>query len=51
MKRKTPVLYPDHPMYTDAIDALERYHEAQASAGRAAPMSWGFRKTFRPSRG
>jgi len=24
------VLLPDHPMYTDAVDALKRYHQAQA---------------------
>ncbi|WP_426429063.1 hypothetical protein [Pseudomonas palmensis] len=35
MTQKTPVLYPDHPMYTDAVDAMRRYHEAQAS-GRPA---------------
>lgn len=31
MKRKPPALYPDHPMYTDAVDALRQYHEAQAA--------------------
>ncbi len=31
MKCKPPILYPDHPMYTDAVDALRRYQEAQAS--------------------
>ena len=31
MTHKTAVLYPDHPMYTEAVDALKRYHEAQAS--------------------
>ena len=35
MKCKPPILYPDHPMYTDAVDALRRYHEAQGS-GRPA---------------
>ncbi|MNM53672.1 hypothetical protein D3C76_1632190 [compost metagenome] len=35
MKCKSPILYPDHPMYTDAVDALRRYHEAQG-AGRPA---------------
>jgi len=31
MKCKPPILFPDHPMYTDAVEALKRYHEAQAS--------------------
>ncbi|MFV3337934.1 hypothetical protein [Pseudomonas sp. 43(2021)] len=31
MKCKPPILYPDHPMYTDAVEALKRYHEALAS--------------------
>ncbi|MCO6689674.1 hypothetical protein QIY50_25200 [Pseudomonas putida] len=31
MTQKSPFLYPDHPMYTQATDALKRYHEAQAS--------------------
>ncbi|MBK4989745.1 hypothetical protein [Pseudomonas sp. S36] len=31
MKSKTPILYPDHPMYTDAVDALRRFHEAQSA--------------------
>lgn len=35
MTQKTPALPPDHPMYTDAIEALKRYHEAQVS-GRPA---------------
>ncbi|MBI6917644.1 hypothetical protein JET68_02405 [Pseudomonas monteilii] len=35
MKCKPPILYPDHPMYTDAVDAMRRYHEAQG-AGRPA---------------
>lgn len=32
MKRKdlSKVLLPDHPMYGDAVDALRRYHQAQA---------------------
>ncbi|AVD90015.1 hypothetical protein [Pseudomonas sp. SWI44] len=30
-----PVLYPDHPMYTDAVTAMKRFHEAQA-AGKPA---------------
>lgn len=31
MKCKPPILSPDHPIYTDAVEALKRYHEAQAS--------------------
>lgn len=31
METKPPFLYPDHPMYTDAVEAWKRYHEAQAS--------------------
>lgn len=35
MDRRPPLLYPDHPMYTDAVDAMRRYHEAR-DAGRPA---------------
>ena len=38
MTQKTPVLHPDHPMYTEAVEAMKRYHEALAygcSAGEA----------------
>lgn len=33
MKRKdlSKVLMPDDPMYTEAVEALKRYHEAQSS--------------------
>lgn len=31
MKHTPPPLYPDHPMYTDAVDALRQYHEARAA--------------------
>lgn len=31
MKSKTHILFPDHPMYTDAVEALRMFHEAQAS--------------------
>lgn len=31
MSSKTPVLYPNHPMYVDAIEAMKRYHEAKAA--------------------
>ncbi len=30
-----PALYPDHPMYADAVEAMKRYHEAQASGSSA----------------
>lgn len=30
-KDLSKVLLPGHPMYTDAVDALKRYHQAQAS--------------------
>lgn len=27
----TPIpLFPDHPMYADAVEAMKRYHQAQA---------------------
>ncbi|MCC9009422.1 hypothetical protein [Pseudomonas putida] len=29
-KDLSKVLLPDHPMYTDAVDAMKRYHQAQA---------------------
>lgn len=29
--KQSEVLMPDHPMYTDAVDAMKRYHEAQAA--------------------
>lgn len=36
MKRISPqFLSPDHPMYTDAVDAMKRFREAQAT-GKAA---------------
>ncbi|MCY1419371.1 hypothetical protein D9M71_349590 [compost metagenome] len=38
MKRKPPILYPDHPMYTDAVEAWKRYREAQASGAPAEEM-------------
>ena len=31
MTHRTAVLNPDHTMYTDAVDAMKQYHEAQAS--------------------
>jgi hypothetical protein len=35
MTQKTPALYPDHPMYADAVEAMKRYHEAQVSGSTA----------------
>ena len=35
MTKKMPALLPDHPMYTDAVDAMKQYHEAQASGSSA----------------
>ena len=31
MTHKPSVLFPDYRMYTDAVEAMRRYHEAQAS--------------------
>ncbi|POF88359.1 hypothetical protein [Pseudomonas putida] len=32
MKRDlSKVLMPDHPLYTEAVEALKRYHQAQAT--------------------
>lgn len=30
MTKKASALYPDHPMYSDAVDAMKQFHEAQA---------------------
>ncbi|WP_240349646.1 hypothetical protein [Pseudomonas putida] len=30
VKDLNSVLLPDHPMYADAVEAMKRYHEAQA---------------------
>nr|WP_230849744.1 hypothetical protein [Pseudomonas monteilii] len=30
VKDLTTVLPPDHPMYIDAVEAMKRYHQAQA---------------------
>lgn len=30
-KDLSKVLLPDHPMYTDAVNALKSYHQAQAN--------------------
>ena len=37
MRDLSSVLLPDHAMYTEAVEALKRYHEAQAS-GVAEPV-------------
>lgn len=36
MRDFSSVLLPDHAMYTEAVEALKRYHEAQAN-GVAEP--------------
>lgn len=38
MTEKIPFLYPDHAMYTDAVKALKRYHEALAAGFPAAEV-------------
>ena len=38
MKCKPPIHYPDHPMYTNAVQAWKRYHEAQASGEPAEEL-------------
>ena len=35
MKCKPPILFPDHPMYTDAVAAWRRHHESKASGAPA----------------
>ncbi|ELF6204247.1 hypothetical protein BGP84_12860 [Pseudomonas putida] len=37
-KNLSKVLLPDHPMYTDAVDALKRYHQAQADGVTGAEL-------------
>ncbi|WEL57601.1 hypothetical protein PZ739_10745 [Pseudomonas kermanshahensis] len=32
------MLPPDHPMYTDAMEALKRYHQAQAEGVSGADL-------------
>lgn len=32
MTKKIPALLPDHPMYTDAVDAMKQYHEGNRPA-------------------
>lgn len=31
MPKQPAVLFPDHPAYTEAVDAMRRYHEAQSA--------------------
>lgn len=40
MKRKdlSKVLMPDDPMYTEAVEALRRYHEAEAGEASSAEL-------------
>ena len=38
MKDPNSVLLPDHPMYTDAVEAMKRYHQAQADGVRGAEL-------------
>lgn len=40
MKRRdlSKVLMPDDPMYTEAVDALRRYHEAEAGGVTGAEL-------------
>jgi hypothetical protein len=30
MSKAPLLLFPDHPMYIDAVEAMKRYHQAQA---------------------
>ncbi|ESW36624.1 MULTISPECIES: hypothetical protein [Pseudomonas] len=38
MKDPNRVLLPDHPMYTDAVEAMKRYHQAQADGVSGAEL-------------
>lgn len=38
MKDPNRVLLPDHPMYTDAVEAMKRYHQAQADGVSGAAL-------------
>lgn len=38
VKDLNKVLPPGHPMYADAVDALKRYHQAQASGVTRAEL-------------
>ncbi len=37
-KDLSSVLPPDHPMYSDAVEAMKRYHQAQASGVSGAEL-------------
>ncbi|MBV4540098.1 hypothetical protein [Pseudomonas vlassakiae] len=37
-KEPNNVLPPDHPMYTDAVEAMKRYHQAQANGVSGAEL-------------
>ncbi|MCE0969422.1 hypothetical protein [Pseudomonas sp. NMI4491_12] len=37
-KDLSSVLPPDHPMYADAVEAMKRYHQAQASGVSGAEL-------------
>lgn len=37
-KDLSSVLPPDHPMYADAVEAMRRYHQAQADGVRGAEL-------------
>ncbi len=32
------IMPPDHPMYTDAVEAMKRYHQAQADGVSGAAL-------------
>ncbi|WP_409282801.1 hypothetical protein [Pseudomonas putida] len=38
LKDLNRVLLPDHPMYTDAVEAMKRYHQAQADGVSGAEL-------------
>ena len=38
VKDLNSVLLPDHPMYADAVEAMKRYHQAQADGVSGAEL-------------
>ncbi|WP_137137464.1 hypothetical protein [Pseudomonas asiatica] len=38
VKDLNSVLLPDHPMYTDAVEAMKRYHQAQVDGVGGAEL-------------
>ncbi|WP_434119619.1 hypothetical protein [Pseudomonas fortuita] len=38
VKDLNSVLLPDHPMYDDAVEAMKRYHQAQAEGVSGAEL-------------